>query len=155
MIKYQLRTWILSLCMLASLVIIADFLLPGRVFVEEVIEVKKERQQYYNAARNYHYSYKVFTHEHNFFISEDFAQFIQEHQAITYTVSPIFDEVNSYSLPSSGTKGIYSLRILSGLILPLLVIVAMGLAYKYEHKVSTFVFVLQILLIADLIFLIV
>lgn len=141
MIKNQdkLRLCWYGLFTLASLIILADFIIPGRVVVDEIVEVKKERQQYYNAARNYHFSYKVFTSTHNFSITEDFAEEIKNNQKIEFAVSHIFKEINSYRLLNSGNREIYSLRILSGLVIPLVLIIVIGLAFKYEKKISVLI----------------
>jgi hypothetical protein len=157
MIKNQdkLRLGLHSLFLLASMLILTDFLLPGSVGVEEIIDVRKEKQQYYNAARNYHFSYKVFTPTHNFSITEDFAKEIKNNQQIEFTVSPIFKEINSYRLLNSGNREIYSLRVFSGLVIPLALILVTGLAFKYEKKMSILIFVIQVLVIADLLFLLI
>ncbi len=153
--RNKLRLGLYGLFVLASLIILTDFILPGRVVVDEIIDVKKEWQQYYNAARNYHFSYRVFTSTHNFSVTEDFAKEIQDNQQIEYTVSRIFKEVNRYRLLNSGNRETYSLRFLSGLVIPLLVIMVLGIAFKYESKMRVLVFVIQVLLIVDLIFLII
>lgn len=157
MINHQdkLRLGLYSLFALASIIILTDFILPGSVVVEEIIDVKKERQQYYNAAQNYHFSYRVFTSTHNFSITEDFAKQIKNNQPIEFAVSPIFREINSYRLLNSGSREVYSLRILSGLVIPLALIIVMGLAFKYEKNMSILIFVIQVLVIADLIFLLI
>ncbi|MCC5930893.1 MAG: hypothetical protein JJU28_16735 [Cyclobacteriaceae bacterium] len=152
--RNKLRLYWHGLFTLASLLILADFLLPGRLVVDEIVEVKKERQQYYNAARNYHYSYKAFTSIHSFSITEDFAKKLKITQKMELAISPIFEEINSYRLPNSERSEIYSLRILSGLIIPLALIIVTVLAFKYEKKMSVLIFVIQVLVIADLIFLI-
>lgn len=149
----KLRLGLYSLFLAASMIILADFILPGSVVVEEIIDVKNEKQQYYNAARNYHFSYRLFTNSHNFSITEDFAKEIKNNQQIEFAVSPIFKEINSYKLLNSGNREIYSLRILSGLVIPLALIIVIGLAFKYENKMSVLIFVIQVLVIADLIFL--
>jgi hypothetical protein len=140
---------------LVALVIIVDFILPGRIVNDEINNVEKERQQYYNAARNYHFSYKVITHEHEFYVTEDFAELVQDHKNIEYSVSRIFEEVNWYRLLSSENRGSYSLRIISGLVLPLLTIFSIAMAYRYKMNIDILVFVFQTILIADLIFLLV
>lgn len=139
---------------LVALVILVDFILPGRIIHDEIINVQKERQQYYNAARNYHYSYKVITSKHKFLVTEDFAELELINEKIEYSVSPIFKEVNWYRLLSSENKSFYSLRIASGFVLPLLAIILIFVAFRYRKKIDTLVFILQILLVADLIFLI-
>ena len=106
MIKNQdkLRLGLYSLFLLAAMIILTDFILPGSVVVEEIIDVKKEKQQYYNAARNYHFSYRVFTRTHNFSITEDFAKEIKNNQQIEFAVSHIFKEINCYRLLNSGNR---------------------------------------------------
>lgn len=144
-----------TLFILLALVIVLDFVLPGITYTDKVVDIKKELQQYYNAGGNYHYSYRVFTTKHNFSISEEFAEKVQENQKIQYQVSLLFEEINSYGLVTSERKSIYSLRALSGLILPLFTIIVLALGYKYESKMGVLVFVTQVLLLADLIFLII
>ena len=157
MIKNQdkLRLGLYSLFLLAAMIILTDFILPGSVVVEEIIDVKKEKQQYYNAARNYHFSYSVFTRTHNFSITEDFAKEIKNNQQIEFAVSHIYKEINCYRLLNSGNREIYSLRILSGLVIPLALILVIGLAFKYGKKMSILIFVIQVLVMADLIFLLI
>jgi hypothetical protein len=151
----KLRLGLHSLFVLTSLIILSDFILPGNVIVEEIIDVRKERQQYYNAARNHHFSYWVFTNSNNFSITEDFAKEIKKNQQIEFAVSPIFKEINSYRLLISGNEETYSLRVLSGLVIPLALILVIGLAFKYERKMDILIFVLQVLLIADLMYLLI
>ncbi|MCA6074994.1 hypothetical protein [Fulvivirga sedimenti] len=151
--QHKLRLSLYTTFVLAALVILFDFILPGRVVNDEIIDVKRERQQYFNAARNYHYSYKVITSEHQFSVAENFAQLVQDHEKIEYSVSRIFKEVNWYRLLSSENNSFYSLRILSGLVLPLLTIISILVAYLYKKNIGILVFVLQVLLVADLIFL--
>jgi hypothetical protein len=139
---------------LLAVVIIVDFVWPGKIIKDEVLDVQWEREQYYNAARNYHYSYKVITSEHQFYVAEDFAQLVQDAEKIEYSVSRIFKEVNWYRLLNEEKRSFYSLRILSGLVLPLLAMLLFLLAYRYKWKSDILVFVIQVLLIADLIFLI-
>lgn len=142
------------LFILLALVIVLDFSLPGITYTDKVIDIKKELQQYYNAGGNYHYSYRVFTGKHNFSVSEGFAQTVQRKQKIQYQVSLLFKEVNSYRLTTSERKSTYLLRILSGLVVPLLAIVVLALGHKHGSKMSILIFVIQVLLVADLIFLI-
>ena len=141
------------LFVVASLVILADFTLPGRVVTNDILEVEMQRQQSYNAARNYHYSYKVITNEHRFQVSEAFGSLQIVNEQIKYAVSPLFKKVNWYTLLSPENRSYHSLRLVSGLILPLVVLLSMFLKYRYNWKMGSLVFVLQILLIGDLIFL--
>ena len=138
---------------LMSLVVIIDFSVPGQIKSDEIIDVIRERQQYYNAARNYHYSYELITSERQFAVTEGFVNFIQEQEKIEYAVSPLFNEVNWYRLIAINHQGIYPLRILSGLVLPLLTIISIAIAHYCTRRSSTLVFVLEVCLIADLVYL--
>jgi len=149
----KLRLSLYAASTLVALIIIVDFVLPGRIINDEIINVQKTRQQYYNAARNYHYSYKVITSKHEFSVAEGFAESEWRDKKIEYSVSRVFKEVNWYRLLTSGSKSFYSLRIISGIILPLLTTMSILMAYRYKRNIDILVFVLQILLIADLIFL--
>jgi hypothetical protein len=138
---------------LASLVIIMDFSLPGEENTRQIIEVQKERQNYYNAGGNYHYSHKVITDSHQFHVEEDFAPRALESDKINYAVSPLFIEVNWYRLHPTDKRSFHSLRLASGLILPLLLILAVVITLKWKKRLGTVVFVLQALMIGNLIWL--
>jgi hypothetical protein len=86
-------------------------------------------------------------------VTKEFAALELDNKKIEYAVSPIFKEVNWYRLLDS-EKFFYSLRIVSGLVLPLLTIISIFLTYWYHKKIGTLVFILQILLVADLVLLI-
>ncbi len=151
---FKLRPFLYSFFILIALVIITDFVLPGKAFTDQVIKIQAERQQYYNAARNYHYSYKLTTGQHDFSVSKDFAKTVTEGDSVNYRLSRIFKEVNRYQLSDDESIHTDSLRRYSGLILPLLVLLVMGLAYRHERKMSALIFVMQIFTLGDLIFLI-
>jgi len=151
--QHKLRLSLYAIFTLAALVILVDYVSPGSIINDEIITVQKERQQSYNAARNYHYSYKVITSEHEILVEEEFATQELENEKIEYAISPIFNQVNWYRLLSSEGKSSYSLRIASGLVLPLLTIILIFVAFRFKKKISTLVYIVQILLIADLIFL--
>ncbi|WKV13023.1 hypothetical protein [Marivirga harenae] len=131
-----------------------DFLIPGNKVIDEISTVQKERQQYFNAARNFHYSYKVSTSQYDFYITGDYAKEIDINERIEFEVSLLFKEVNEYRLLSFEKSDTYSLRYISSLFIPLLVLITMAFAYFSKKKISTLIFVLQVLLLADLVFLI-
>lgn len=153
--KYQqkLRLLLYTVFAFIAIIIIVDFILPGRIINDKIINIKRERQQYNNAARNEHYSYKIITSEDQFSVTEDFAKLVKENEKIEYTVSPIFKEVNWYRLLSSENREFYSLRIMSGLVIPLLVMISIFVSYLSIKNINILLFVLKILLILDLIYL--
>jgi len=152
--KFKLRPFLYSLFILIALVIITDFALPGEAFKDQVIKVQAEHQNYYNAAQNFHFSYKLSTAQHNFSVSEDFAETVNEGDTVNYRLSLIFKEVNRYHLITTESIHTDSFRRYSGLILPLLVLLIMGFAYRHGNKMSALIFVIQVLAIGDLVYLI-
>ena len=137
-----------------AVIILMDFILPGEVVTDRIKFVNKKREQYTNAAKNFHYSYEIITNEDRFTVNEDFATIAKMDDEITYSKSRIFSEVNWYRLVHSDDKSHSTMRILTGMIVPLLVIVVMLIAARIERDISTFAFVVQVLLIADLVYLI-
>ena len=138
---------------LLSFFIILDFAIPGKTISAELIDVKRERQQYYNAAGNHHYSYKAITPKHSFWVDKDFAALDWANQKVQYNLSPIFKEVNHYCLLGLSNSSYHSLRIASALLVPLLVLISIFITYRYRRKMDILFFILQTLLLIDLIFL--
>ena len=143
-----------SITILLSLIIAIDFTLPGAIVSEQIEAIKKERQQYYNAAQNHHFSYKVITATNNFFVSSDFAQLNGKNTAIKYEVSPLFKEVNWYKSDTSRTFQ-YSLRLYSGLLIPIALLLALLISFKTTYNIDILIFIFRILLFGDFIFVLV
>ena len=139
----------------AALVIILDLILPRSVVNDEVKSIAIERQQYFNAANNSHYSYKVITGEHQFSVDEEFARSVRAKDQIVYSISRIFKEVNWYKLPSSENRETYSLRIMTAIGVPLLMLISILVSYRIKKDISILVFVLQVIMIVDLIYLLI
>ena len=144
--KIQLLLY--GITIIIALIILIDFTLSGKVFKEDVIKVERNRETYYNAGGNSHISYKVITSKHQFSVSENFAKSVENKQ-IEYSESLIFKEINRHKIVSSGKSTIYSFRIVSGLVLPLIVIITILIAYIYKKKISILIFVLQVLLLSN------
>ena len=132
----KLQQILYGITIVISLVMLADFILPGKVYTDEVIRVQKDKQQYYNAAQNHHYSYKVSTSKHQFLVAKDFATSLHDHK-VSYTVSLLFNEINRYKLQSSNSSAIYSFRIVSGFVLPFIMLITLAIAYKFKKKNKT------------------
>lgn len=150
--QYKLRLWINSIIIIVSLIILTDFILPGKVVSDEIVMVKKEIQQHKTSSK-YHDSYKIITNTHQFSVSEDFVSLVSVKDNIVYSVSSIFNEVNWYRLLTTEKKDVYSLRIITGLIVPLFTIVLIVIANRFNYQIGTLVFLAHIFLIADLIYL--
>ena len=149
----KLRLSIYAVFTLGALLILVDFICPGKIINDEIVGVSREQQQYFNAAGNYHYSYKISTNEHTFIVAEDFIEPELINKKIEYSISRIFKEVNWCKLLSSQKKSFSSLRVASGCVVPLLLIISIFIAFRYEKKIGLLIFIFQVLLLADFIFL--
>ncbi|WP_405201721.1 hypothetical protein [Dokdonia sp. LLG6352-1] len=137
---------------LLALVTLLDFALPGTVYTEEVTRVQKKKQRYYNAGGNSHNSYEVVTPKHQFSVAEDIAK-SAEGTSVSYTVSLLCKEVNSYSILPSEDRTIYSFRLVSGFVLPLLLLLVIGIKFRFKKDLSILLFVLQLLVVGNFIWL--
>ena len=140
-------------CSLIAIVIILDYSLPGRTLEEEVLAVKKTYEKYYNAGGNYHISFEIHTAHHDYYVSKNFASLVYKGLKLEIKTSPFFNEVNSSKILTTGNTEVHLLRMLTGFVLPVLVLVVLTLGYKYGGRVSTAVFVIEVITMADLIYL--
>lgn len=151
--NFKLKRIFILLFGLLALVIIADFAIPSKTHIEEAVAVKRTKERYNNAAQNSHYSYKIHTATRIFSASKDFAIQLNENQKVQTKISLLFNEVNSAKIAQTGETEVYSLRLQSGLVFPLLALIVLGFGYKQPHKRTILLFVVQALLLADLVFL--
>ena len=149
----NIKHYILIACALISLVIILDFVLAEAPVLEKVTGVQSSLESHNNAGGNSHFSFKIRTENHHFSVSENFALNTKNGDLVKISVTPLFNEVNTVELVTTGESEIYSLRLISGLFLPLLIIIILALGYKFGSKWSNVVFVFEVLALADLIFL--
>ena len=137
---------------ITAFIIFLDFVLPGQMHNEQVSAIRKTLQRSYNAAKNHHFSYGLQTERFYFPVSEKFAENIAEGQSVLFKVSPIFKKVNSYESLESGESGVYSLRLVSGLIVPLLAMIILGMTITFR-KYAVPALIIKTLIFLDLIYL--
>ena len=135
-----------------ALIFILDFSLPGKEITSKVSSIKTVRQNYYNAGGNSHLSYTLKTEDAQFIISKEFSKKIKQGDFITRKESILFNEVNSYRF--NGFSVTYSLRLFSGLILPLLVILIITAQTKFYLKISALSLIFKIMLVGNLVYVI-
>ena len=135
-----------------SIVFIVDFLFPGKEITSTVSSIKPVRQSYYNAGGNSHLTYTLKTEDAQFIISKEFAKKIKQGDSITIKESVVFNEVNSYRFNDFSET--YSLRLFSGLILPLLIILIIVAQTKFHLKISTLSLIFKIILVGNLVYVI-
>ena len=145
-----------SVFVLAALMVVVDFAYPGKVMEDRVVRIQRQVQKHNNAARGFHYSHRLLTPHRAFSVPEEVAQRAEAGAPIVYSVSRVFDEVNWCRIPSTDVRSYYSLRWLSAALLPLLTLAAMFFEprYKGAMEMGIVVFVLQVLLLADVLFLV-
>ena len=86
-------------------------------------------------------------------VSPSFAATIKVGEPIYYKLSTLFNEINGYRLSEDQPFKVHSMRWFTGLILPLLAMAILLISLRYPDKYGTFLFVVQCVLIADLIYL--
>lgn len=148
----KIKKGLYLLCSAVSLLIILDFILPGTRIEAEIQGLKTQKENYYNAAQNSHFSYKMKTSAGNFFVDENFSREARNHESIQFSKSLIFKEVNWYRWSAEDSKSYYVLRLLSAIALPLIILFAVFYTWRFKADIEIMFFILQILLIADLIF---
>ena len=139
---------------LISGVIIIDFVLPGEMVNDRVLRVDRVRQSHHNASGNSHFSFTLVGEHHKFDITEDFANAIDENDEIRYSISPLFKEVNRFKKVKSDRASYFPLRVISGSLLPLLILLFLTAERILKWGLKNLQMVLAILLVVDLVYLI-
>jgi len=140
---------VLGLFAVLALIIVLDYFISGEVRTETIMQNMKNVEQHNNPSGNVHYSYKVYTKTNSFFVSEEFSNSIQRGEQVVYRISPLFKEINGYKTVDATSFHTYSLRIWSGLLIPILAVMVLLIAYRYPEKLSILEFIAQALLLAD------
>ena len=136
-----------------SIIVILDLIIPGQQHLEEIKGIQKEKEQYYNAAQNFHFSYSVLTEKNAFSVSKKFALNAKPNDQIEYQTSLIFNEVNGFKLINQKETSFSTIRILSGFIVPFIFIISSLTQWFFKKKYEILNFVLQIITIGNLIYL--
>jgi len=142
------------LMILISGVIIIDFLFPGEMVNDTVVKVERIRQSHHNASGNSHFSFTLVGEHYKFDITEDFANTIDANDEIRYSISPLFKEVNRFKKVKSNHASYFPLRVISGFILPLLILLLFATERIWNWGLKNLQMVLAILLVVDLVYLI-
>ncbi|WP_026464255.1 hypothetical protein [Adhaeribacter aquaticus] len=138
---------------LLAIAMLIDFIIKGEISVEKIQTINQRKESYHNPAGYYHISWNIQTENHDFNISESFGLQAKQGQEIQVKISPIFKEINSVKNLETGKEEVYSLRIFSGLLLPVVVLITLAIGFKLKEKASTIVFVIEVIIFANLIYL--
>ena len=143
--------WIFVAIALATLM---DTLFSFKTITEEVIYSRATKEQYFNAARNSHTTYKVITANHSFYVDEVFHGTTQPGDRIEIKQSLLFDEINGYKKECSANYEMSNMRIVSGYASSIAMLLVAILGFQFKNKVNTLVFVTQSLTLGNFIYLI-
>ena len=149
----KLQTIILVCSAIIAVIAIIDFSFTGQTVTETALSSKAKFERYYNAGGNSHTSHSIHTKNYDFYASENFQYEVKEHDTLQLKTSLLFNEVNSATIVKSNIKETYSLRLYSGLIIPLLLLIAIGINYKFPNKITIVTFVLAVLNVGNLVYL--
>lgn len=136
-----------------AMVILADFEFSKETLTEEVSSKRWQLENRQSTGRNYYHSAHIFAGGFKIPVSEDFGEQTEEGHIVTFDKSLLFNEVNRITNVDTGLSEKFSFRWMTGCIIPLLAIVIMVIGIKRREKVNTLVFVTQVVLLLDLIFL--
>jgi len=134
-------------------VILIDFVAPKEEVETIVVDKTRVLENKQSVARNYYYAYYITTEEAVVPVSESFQKKSIAGDAVKITFSPIFNEVHRVTAVQRQESEIYSQRIFSGCILPLLGIGILGLGFRKGARVNTLVFATEVVLIINFIYL--
>ncbi|WP_343764503.1 hypothetical protein [Gangjinia marincola] len=147
--------WAKIISAVICLLILVDFTLPGKEYTEGVLEKERKMQRYYNAAQNVHYSHHLITKNFILFSSEDLANIVNKGDMLLLKESRLFKEINRVTHIPSATSEIYSLRYVSGLVIPLLAILVFMTSLIFPTRYVMLSFVLIVLSTGNLIYILV
>jgi len=148
-----LKNVVLLILAVISLIITLDFSLPGKAHKESIIDINTKHQSYNNGARNSHVSYTVKTKNNALNTSKDFAQNISKGEVVHFTKSLIFGKINRVHNLDKSISEVYSLRWFSGLILPLLVLLILGLHFILKKQNEFLLIICTVGTIGNLVYL--
>lgn len=142
------------LCAIIALVIIIDYTFNSSTSTEKVLAKERQVENKYSFTGNQYYARYLATATQKISVSKELNNTVERGDMITFTTSLWFNEINRVTVPSLGVTEVYSFRTMFGLLVPLLVLILLGIGCRLKSKVSTLVFVSEVVLLADVIFLI-
>lgn len=135
-----------------AILMLIDYRFVKNTVTETIIDKHQRLENRQSVARNFYYAYYVKTTDHTIAVSKEFQKMVKEGNSISVEKSLLFDEVNRVTIADSGISELYSFRTAVGLILPSLVLIILGVGYKLGDRVSTLVFVSEVVLLFGFVF---
>jgi len=136
-----------------AMVILADFEFSSETLTERVDSKYKRLENRQSTGRNYYYATHIQAGTYRIPVSEDFGDDTKEGHTLSFEKSLIFNEVNRVTNRDTGLSERFSFRWMTGCIIPLFAIIVLVLGIKRREKLNTLVFVTEVILLIDFIFL--
>ena len=138
---------------LLSVLVLIDFFWPGQQVSEVITYKSREIASKKNGFRDYYYVSDLSTENYVVRTTNELAETAEVGDPLVIEISPIFKEINEVDLPKAEASELYSHRIFSGLILPILVLMILEISYKKKYGYSTLVFVILVVFLVNFIYL--
>lgn len=136
-----------------AMAILADFEF-SRETITHLVDKKQNRlENRQSTGRNYYYSAHLTAGDYTIPVSEDFGDATKKGHTLIFEKSLLFNEVNSVTNSDIGLSEKFSFRWMTGCIIPLFAIIFFILGIKKREKLNTLVFVTQVILLLDFVFL--
>lgn len=136
-----------------AMVILADFEFSSQTITQEVDSKKNRLENRQSTGRNYYYATHLTAGAYRIPVSEDFGDATKKGHTLTFEKSLLFNEVNRVTNVTTGMSEKFSFRWMTGCIIPLFAIIVLVLGIKKREKLNTLVFVTQVVLLLDFVFL--
>lgn len=136
-----------------AMAILADFEFSSETITQEVFSKNYRLENRQSTGRNYYYAAHIQVGDYSIPVSEDFADNTKKGHQLTFNKSLLFNEVNRVTNVDTGESEKFSFRWMTGCIIPLLAIIVFVLGIERREKVNTLVFVAEVVLIINFVFL--
>lgn len=136
-----------------AMAILADFEFTSKTITQKVDSKSSRLENRQSTGRNYYYATHIIAGDYRIPVSEDFADTTEKGHTLIFKKSLLFNEVNRVTNVDTGASEKFSFRWMTGCIIPLFGIVVFVLGIKRREKVNTLVFVAQVVLIINFVFL--
>ena len=136
-----------------AMAILADFEFSSQTITQEVDSKLNRLENRQRTGRNYYYATHLITGDYRIPVSEEFGDNTKTGHTLTFNKSLLFNEVNRVTNVTTGMSEKSSFRWMTGCIIPLFAIIVLVLGIKRREKLNTLVFVTQVVLLIDFVFL--
>jgi len=136
-----------------AMTILADFEFSSQTITQKVDSKSSRLENRQSTGRNYYYATHLISGEYRIPVSEDFGDSTDVGHTLTFKKSLLFKEVNRVTNMDTGESEKFSFRWMTGCVIPLFAVIVLILGIKRREKLNTLVFVTEVVLIINFIFL--